>query len=251
MPKAGSRTSSPGTLGRLPSPTMTRHFVHPQFLRRRRRAVNLDLIGLGRRLDVVGELDLRHDEAVLARELAPHLGDARGDLVVRGEQRRRQLLAEAQLDLDRLQLLLDRGARLGLAPSPRSPSSRPRPRAASLASAAGDRDADEGHQARRAARTAGTAGPARRRASNISSAAMNSAIGIVAELAEHRLVGRAARAALGDQQAGGERDDQRRDLRDEAVADRELGEDVGGGGERQAVPRDADDDAAEDVDRRG
>ena len=51
---------------------------------------------------------------------------------------------------------------------------------------------------------------------------------IAAELAEHRLLGRAARAALGDQQAGGQRDDQRRNLRDQAVADRELGEDVGG-----------------------
>ncbi len=31
---------------------------------------------------------------------------------------------------------------------------------------------------------------------------------IGAELAEHRLVGRAARAALGNEQAGGERDDE-------------------------------------------
>ena len=37
-------------------------------------------------------------------------------------------------------------------------------------------------------------------------------------------------------------------LRHEAVADRELGEDVGRGGEGQTVPRDADDDAAENVD---
>ena len=50
---------------------------------------------------------------------------------------------------------------------------------------------------------------------------------IAAELAEDRLVGGAARAALRDEQAGGERHDQRRNLRDEAVADRELGEDVG------------------------
>ncbi len=71
---------------------------------------------------------------------------------------------------------------------------------------------------------------------------------IVAELAEDRLVGRAARAALGDQQAGGQRDDQRRDLRDQTVADGQLGEDVGGVAERHVVPRDADDDAAEDVD---
>ena len=48
----------------------------PQFMRCDRRAVNLDLVGLRRRLDVVGETDLRNDEAVLASELAPHLGDA-------------------------------------------------------------------------------------------------------------------------------------------------------------------------------
>ena len=50
---------------------------------------------------------------------------------------------------------------------------------------------------------------------------------IGAELAEDRLLGRAARAALGDEKAGRERDDERRDLRDQAVADREPGEDVG------------------------
>ena len=47
----------------------------PQFLRRDCGSVNLDLIGPRRRLDVVGESDLRNDEAVLARKLAPHLGD--------------------------------------------------------------------------------------------------------------------------------------------------------------------------------
>ena len=69
-----------------------------------------------------------------------------------------------------------------------------------------------------------------------------------AELAEHGLVGRAARAALGNQQAGGQRDDQRRDLGDEAVADRQLGEHVGGLAHAHAVADVADDDAAEDVD---
>ena len=71
---------------------------------------------------------------------------------------------------------------------------------------------------------------------------------IAAQLIDDRLVGRAARAALGDQKAGGERDDERRNLRHQAVADRELGEDVGRGGERQTVPGDADHDAAENVD---
>ena len=64
------------------------------------------------------------------------------------------------------------------------------------------------------------------------------------------LVGRAVRAALRHEKAGGERNDKRRNLRHEAVADRELGEDVGRGAERQVVPGDADDDAAEDVDGR-
>ena len=41
------------------------------------------------------------------------------------------------------------------------------------------------------------------------------------ELGGQRLVGRAFDAGLGDQQAGGDRDDQRRDLRDQAVADGE------------------------------
>ena len=62
--------------------------------------------------------------------------------------------------------------------------------------------------------------------------------------------GRAARAALRDEQAGRQRDDQRRDLRDETVADRELGEDVGRPLERHAVAGHADDDAAEDIDGR-
>ncbi len=73
---------------------------------------------------------------------------------------------------------------------------------------------------------------------------------IIAELGENRLFGRAARAALRDQQAGRQRHDQRRDLRDEAVADgqrREYGRRIG---RRHAVARDADDDAAEHVDRR-
>jgi hypothetical protein len=70
---------------------------------------------------------------------------------------------------------------------------------------------------------------------------------IAAQLIDDRLVGRAARAALGDQEAGGERDDEGRNLGHQAVADRELGEDVGCGGEGERVPGDPDDDAAEDV----
>ena len=49
---------------------------------------------------------------------------------------------------------------------------------------------------------------------------------IGAELAEQRLVGRAADAGLGHQHAGGGRDDQRRDLGDQAVADGQQREGV-------------------------
>ena len=120
-------------------------FVGLELLRGDDGAVNADLVGLGRRPDVVGELDFRHDEAVLAREFAPHLGDARGDLLVLPQQRRGQFLAQAQFDLGRLQLLLDRslllGARLLLARRVGRGGD-----GAILGLAVGNRHADEGHQ---------------------------------------------------------------------------------------------------------
>ena len=78
---------------------------------------------------------------------------------------------------------------------------------------------------------------------------MPSALRIAGELVDQRLVGRAVDAGLGDQQAGGDRDDQRRDLRDQAVADGQQG--VGVRRLRRSVRpcwHDADDDAADDVD---
>jgi hypothetical protein len=52
-----------------------------------------------------------------------------------------------------------------------------------------------------------------------------------------------------DQQAGGERNDQRRDLRHQAVADRKLDEDIGGLADRHLVAEIADQYTADDVDR--
>jgi hypothetical protein len=62
-------------------------------MRRDRRSMDLDLIGLGPRLDVVGKTDLGDDEAILPGELAAHLGDARGDLVARKNERGVEFLA--------------------------------------------------------------------------------------------------------------------------------------------------------------
>jgi hypothetical protein len=52
----------------------------------------------------------------LAGELAPHFGDSGSNLVARVEKRRVELLAEGKLDLERLKLLLDRGARFRFGP---------------------------------------------------------------------------------------------------------------------------------------
>ena len=71
---------------------------------------------------------------------------------------------------------------------------------------------------------------------------------IAGELPHQRLVGGAADAGLGDQQARRGGDDQRRHLGDEAVADGQHGVGAGGLAERQALLGDTDDDAADDVD---
>ena len=69
-----------------------------------------------------------------------------------------------------------------------------------------------------------------------------------AELAEERLVGRAAGARLRHEQAGAGRDDEGGDLRHEPVADRQQRVGLRRGREGQILLRDADDDAGDDVD---
>ncbi len=73
-------------------------------------------------------------------------------------------------------------------------------------------------------------------------------LGVAGELGEQRLVGGAGDAGLGDEQAGGGGDDQRRHLRHQTVADGEDGVGMRRIGERQALLGDADDHAADDVD---
>jgi len=76
--------------------------------------------------------------------ICAHLGDARGDLVVLRQQRRGQLLAEAKLDLRRLQLLRIE-PRCSAAPSRRARPPSPLRRAL-LGLALRNRHADERHQ---------------------------------------------------------------------------------------------------------
>ena len=182
------------------------------------------------------------------RELAAHLGDALRQLAVRLEQGRRDLLAEAELDLRRscsdsltewrASSSAARGGFLDLGLLRRT----------HLRPALRDGVGDEAQAPSQNSAKGRNGRPGASARTNIGNAGKQQGAGIVAELAEDGLLGRAARAALRNQQAGGERDDQRRDLRDEAVADGQLGEDVGGGRGRHVVARHADDDAAEDVD---
>src|SRR4029077_8357938 len=71
---------------------------------------------------------------------------------------------------------------------------------------------------------------------------------IAGELLEHRLVGGAGDAGLGNQQARGGRDDQRRHLREQAGADGQQRIGLRRFAEAQALLDHADDDAADDVD---
>ena len=95
----------------------------------------------------------------------------------------------------------------------------------------------------------GTSGmPGSRASATISTEASASAFGIARQLAEHRLVRGLRHPGLGDQHAGGDRHDQRRDLADQAVADRQHGVGRAGLSDRHAHLGGADDDAADHVD---
>jgi hypothetical protein len=72
--------------------------------------------------------------------------------------------------------------------------------------------------------------------------------GIAAELSEQGLVGGPGDTSLGNQQARAGRDDQCRNLRDQAIADRQQGIGLGRIVQRQILLEDADDDAADDID---
>jgi hypothetical protein len=73
-------------------------------------------------------------------------------------------------------------------------------------------------------------------------------LGVAAELIAQSRAGLALDAALRDEQACGDRDDQRRNLADQTLADGEHGIGVEGLADRQTVRGDADGEANDDVD---
>ena len=90
--------------------------------------------------------------------------------------------------------------------------------------------------------------PGTRPSTPSTAAAMISACGCRKSCDHDLLAGVLALADAAHDEARGGRDDQRRNLRDQAVADGEQHVVVGGGGERQVVLEDADREAADDVD---
>ncbi len=86
MPNAGSRPSSNGTSGTGPSPVITSSVADSQLFRGHDRSVNLDLVGLRRDSDVVGDLDFGNNEPVLLRKGPPHARHAVRQLAMRGQR---------------------------------------------------------------------------------------------------------------------------------------------------------------------
>ena len=247
MPKAGSRVSVPGMSGLRPVAHDDQAFAEPELLGHHDGAVDLDLVGLRRHLHAVGDFDVGDHEAVLLGELAPHLGDAVGEFALRGQQPRGELLAHDDLDLGRAQEFLDGILGLGRGGVVRHLGGGRDLGRLGGGDAARQHGADRHHGAPEQ-REGEEGEPRHQRQHEHHQRGDEEGAREVHELVQHRLFGRAARAALGDQQRRAERHDQGGDLRHEAVADRQLGEHVRRLAERHAVARDADDDAAEDID---
>ena len=180
--------------------------------------LDLDDVAVGLELDVVEDAHRRHHEAHLDRERAPQRLDLLGEAVgaVGRIDQRQQRVAELDLEIVDLERrrdrLVGRRAFLGL---DLFRLDRQR-ELLLLVHDVGERARAAAEQQERQHRNAG-----QQRHDHHHRARHAERLGIVRQLPQHRLVGGAADAGLGDEQARGGRDDQRRDLRDQAVADRE------------------------------
>ena len=218
----------------------------PEVVGGHRGSVNADVVALVLDRDVVRNLDFRHDETVLGSELLSHLCDAEGQFLVRSKQLGGNLLAEHQFDLRGLEDRLDRilflvlGFLLGAVDLLRLG-------AGFLVTLARDDPAAESHagaqQHEGNERQAGHHGQQKQQTRR-----RKERPGIAAQLIDDGLIGRTQLTAAGDQQAGRQRDDQRRDLADQSVADRQPHEHVGRFADLHVVTGVTDDHTAEHVD---
>ena len=207
--------------------------------------LDLDHVTVGVELDVVEDAHRRHDEAHFGRERAAQRLDLLGEPFSGGGiDQRQQRIAELDFQVVHLQRRRHRLFRrrrlfgVGLLRLGRD-----RPLAAAIdhvseaRRAAAEREKRDHRYARQQRHHQHHRGRHAER------------LRIAGKLLEQRLVGGAGDAGLGDQQAGGDRNDQRRHLRDQAVADAEQRVGVGGLGEAQPLLHDADDHAADHIDQ--
>ena len=208
--------------------------------------LDLDDIGVGIELDVVEDAHRGHDKAHFDRQRAAQRLDLFGQLVaaVRGIDERQQCVAEFDFKIvhfQRRRHRLFRGRWLGVVGLFRLrggglfvPAVNQIGQGTGAAAKCKERNHRNAGQQRHDQHDGG------RHAERFR---------ISGELAEQRFVGGAADAGLGDQETGGDRDDERRNLCHQAVADGEQCVGLGGFGEGQALLQNADHHAADDVDQ--
>ena len=213
--------------------------------------LDLDDVGVGLELHVVEDAHRRHHKAHFDRERTAQRLDLLGQAVgaVGAVDQRQQRIAEFDLEIVDLERGGDRlfrrgaGGRSGDVRRGQGCGFRRLGGAVVLARLPGQR---RGAAAERQERDHRNARQQRQHQHHAGRHAER--LRIAGELLDQRLVGGTGDAGLGDQQARRGRDDQRRHLRDQAVADGQHGVGAGGLAESQALLGDADDDAADDVD---
>jgi hypothetical protein len=187
--------------------------------------LDLDVVVVRLELDVVDDAHRRHDEAELGRKLAPQRPDLIGQPVLPAGRidQRQQAVADLDLELVELEQVVERLLLRRAVGGERRAQPAPRPLPRLPCSWRACRNDTRARRNRRRARG--------RAASECPAAARSAASPPPTcpapwdspRAACQRLVGRAAHARLRDQQARGGRDDQRRDLADQTVADRQQG----------------------------
>ena len=213
--------------------------------------LDLDDVGVGLELDVVEDAHRRHHETHFDRERTAQRLDLFGQAVgaVGAVDQRQQRIAELDLEIVDLERVGDRlfrrrtgGRRGDVGRGQFGGFGRPGD-AVAVARLPGQR---RGAAAERQERQHRNARQQRQHQHHAGRHAER--LRIAGQLLHQRLVGGTGDAGLGDQQARRGRDDQRRHLGDQAVADGQHGVGAGGIAEAHALLGDADDDAADDVD---
>ena len=207
--------------------------------------LDADGVAAGRQARIVGEADLREDQPELGGDVVAHVEDAGVEAGRLVHHHRHQVRARTPCGSRRR-----RGGRRATAWPASAPPAAPRPPSASRILVCARQPGGRRRGWPRRAGTGTNGRPGMKAKSAISTATVPSAVGIAAELADQRPVGGADEAALGEQHGAGDRDDDRGDLGDEAVADGEDRVGLEGVVDRHAVHQHAHGEADDEVEER-